>query len=424
MQKKDYYFKLLPYVYLETPLTFYIKDKQIIISSYNKEFKKIIAKEISSELDKWIGANVDYYDKPLTDVSVVYFENKPCYECKFNEEESRLMDWIINAICFVFAGLTFGFFGSANNFKSNYIKISVPSTDDYFSVVVGNKLIGGLKYSKNKIHPGVYVKPERISLQNREKGILDALSAIICKSDDESGEYLRILRAIGWFNKANSEENYEQPERQIIDMSIAFESLIYTPRDKVTEYFKRIICQLVSPSNELIRWADRFYDLRSRLMHGSNIDTNDFLYGKEKVRHVTHYYLSKLVFIDILLTKLQIFRLIEENPFFKYIRISKIDEYLQSNKERFDWLIKHSREINKDIEKTDYDSKTFKLLSTINVGEENMSVDLSLCDQALEKVEEIKNELSKNNIVGAFRDLMNDVTEKINEIKEEIKCKI
>jgi hypothetical protein len=424
MGKKEYYFKLMPYVYFEQPLTFHIKDRQINIVSYNKELKKIITKEISSELDKWIGANVDYFDKPLQDISIIYFENNPCYEHKFSEEENKLMDWIIHSICYVFAGMAFGFYGSANNFKSNYIKITIPSTDDYFSINVGRRLIGGLKYGKNKIHPGYFVKPQNIILQKREKDVLDALGAIVFKSGDESGEYMRILRAIGWFNQTNCEETYEQPENQIIYMSIAFESLINTPREKVTEYFKGIVCQLVSPSKELIRWADQFYDLRSKIVHGDEISKKELLYGKGEIKHVSHYYLSKLIFTDILLTKMKIFRLIEENPFFKYIRISKIDEYLLSNKERLDWIINHTKDVKKDVDKSDYESKTFKLLGTINVDEENLSVDASLCDRALKKAEEIKKEFNISDDEMGFKVMINDVIEKISEIKEEIKYRI
>ena len=431
MNKKEFHFKILPYVCFDKPLCFNINGMRICVSSYKKDYQNKIPKEISRKLDKWVEKSVDFFDSPLKDISVVYFEDKACQEDFFSETEDRVINWIVQVICFAFTCMPFGFRGSANNFKSEYINIKIPSqNEDYYSIVIGKMIVVGLKYDKNKIHPRFYVKPRTFSVRGYEEQIIVSLETLIAKAsvasknEHASNEYVRILRAIGWFNMANYQESYEEPKNQTMMMSIAFESLIDTPREKVTEYFKNVICQFVAPNDDLKKWADKFYALRSDIVHGRIVNKNDLLYGVGKNKHVSHYYLSKLIFLDILLTKLVIFGFLDDNPLFKHIRVSKINEFLLSNEERFKWIIHHEKNIVNDAKNSDFESKTFKLLSTINIHEEYPSVNESLCDQAVKSSEQIKSKLLQENVKGIFIDLIDGVIERIREVAEQIKYRI
>jgi hypothetical protein len=75
----------------------------------------------------------------------------------------------------------------------------------------------------------------------------------------------RVFTALEWFNAANSEANY--PASAIVDLSIAFESLMKLPADQKTDRLTDAISLLLGRIPRLDIWARQFYNARSEIVH-------------------------------------------------------------------------------------------------------------------------------------------------------------
>jgi hypothetical protein len=75
----------------------------------------------------------------------------------------------------------------------------------------------------------------------------------------------RIFTAVQWFNAANRESNAD--DVAIVNLSIAFESLLSLPKGEKTERLVDTISLLLGRIARLDVWARQFYDTRSRVVH-------------------------------------------------------------------------------------------------------------------------------------------------------------
>lgn len=81
----------------------------------------------------------------------------------------------------------------------------------------------------------------------------------------ETAMSLRIFTAIRWFNTANREANDDAAA--IVNLAIAFESLLGLPRTEKTDRLIDAIALLLGRIPRLDVWVRQFYDARSRVVH-------------------------------------------------------------------------------------------------------------------------------------------------------------
>jgi hypothetical protein len=75
----------------------------------------------------------------------------------------------------------------------------------------------------------------------------------------------RVLTAITWYNRANSLSNDEASS--ILDLGVAFETLLGLPRDGKTNRFIDAVHLLLGRVSRLDVWAQQFYEVRSEVAH-------------------------------------------------------------------------------------------------------------------------------------------------------------
>jgi len=75
----------------------------------------------------------------------------------------------------------------------------------------------------------------------------------------------RVLKAIRWFNRANALRADENSA--ILDLSVAFETLLGLPRDEKSDRFVDAVSLLLGRVERLDIWAKQFYEARSDIAH-------------------------------------------------------------------------------------------------------------------------------------------------------------
>jgi hypothetical protein len=104
----------------------------------------------------------------------------------------------------------------------------------------------------------------------------------------------RVLRAIRWFNRANMLEIDE--DCAILDLSVAFETLLALPRDAKTDRFVDAVSMLLGRVERLGMWAEQFYEARSDVAHEGETKRPHFTPQKQKGKADTAPYQSHLVY--------------------------------------------------------------------------------------------------------------------------------
>ncbi|MDD2714460.1 MAG: HEPN domain-containing protein [Candidatus Wallbacteria bacterium] len=85
----------------------------------------------------------------------------------------------------------------------------------------------------------------------------------------------RVFNALQWFNAANSEANTHAAA--IVDLSIAFESMLALPSSEKTDRFVDTISLLLGRIPRLQDWARQFYDTRSQIVHAGDSQVLKFI---------------------------------------------------------------------------------------------------------------------------------------------------
>jgi hypothetical protein len=104
----------------------------------------------------------------------------------------------------------------------------------------------------------------------------------------------RVLRALRWFNRANTLHIDE--DSAILDLSVAFETLLGLPRDAKTDRFVDAVSMLLGRVERLGTWAEQFYDARSDVAHEGETNRPHFAPQKKKGQTDAAPYESHLVY--------------------------------------------------------------------------------------------------------------------------------
>ena len=104
----------------------------------------------------------------------------------------------------------------------------------------------------------------------------------------------RVLKALAWFNRANT--MHVDEDTAILDLSVAFETLLGLPKDTKTERFVDAISLLLGRVERLDTWAAQFYDARSDVAHEGQTARPHFAPLKQKGQTDAAPYQSHLVY--------------------------------------------------------------------------------------------------------------------------------
>ena len=92
-------------------------------------------------------------------------------------------------------------------------------------------------------------------------------SILVQKHPDEE----RFWRSLDWYSRSFIKDNGLDEKYAIICMSIAFESLLNLPSEKISASFKSVISNFFGNIPNLVWWAEDFYNIRSKIVHGDDI---------------------------------------------------------------------------------------------------------------------------------------------------------
>jgi hypothetical protein len=104
----------------------------------------------------------------------------------------------------------------------------------------------------------------------------------------------RVLKAVRWFNRANSLHGDEHGA--ILDLSVAFETLLGLPRDSKTDRFVDVVSLLLGRVDRLDSWAEQFYEVRSDVAHEGETKRLHFAPQRKKGQEDSVLYQPHLVY--------------------------------------------------------------------------------------------------------------------------------
>lgn len=104
----------------------------------------------------------------------------------------------------------------------------------------------------------------------------------------------RVLKAIRWFNRANALRADEYSA--ILDLSVAFETLLGLPRDVKTDRFVDAVSLLLGRIERLDSWAEQFYEARSDVAHEGETKRLHFAPQRKKGQEDSVLYQPHLVY--------------------------------------------------------------------------------------------------------------------------------
>lgn len=87
----------------------------------------------------------------------------------------------------------------------------------------------------------------------------------------EAANYDRFWRALDWYSKSFIRDSGLDKRYEIMCLAIAFEALLDLPEQGIGAAFKSYIANLFGGSRNLVSWAEGFYNLRSRIVHGGKV---------------------------------------------------------------------------------------------------------------------------------------------------------
>jgi hypothetical protein len=88
-----------------------------------------------------------------------------------------------------------------------------------------------------------------------------------------------VLTALVWYNRANAFTSDD--DTAIIDLAVAFETLLGLPRDAKTERFVDAVSMLLGRITRLNLWAEQFYSARSDVAHEGRTERVHFMPTKQ-----------------------------------------------------------------------------------------------------------------------------------------------
>ncbi|MGY0576229.1 hypothetical protein ACTGJ9_038820 [Bradyrhizobium sp. RDM12] len=195
-----------------------------------------------------------------------------------------------------------------------------------FWVEPGSRLYGPKPHMTLNISQDLSIDLEHRMVGPHHHLLLDLLEK------PETSTSRRIFSALRWFNAAN--ENGLNQSQTLLNLAVAFETLLRLPESSKTERLVDAISLLLGRTERLSEWAQQFYDARSRVAHEGEVRDRYFYPGGTNRRQVTG------IFGSLMLYGRQIFQLCVDTVLVGIDLAERADlrEKLVSNNERFQKL--------------------------------------------------------------------------------------
>lgn len=142
----------------------------------------------------------------------------------------------------------------------------------------------------------------------------------------------RVLTALNWYNRANS--MMEDDNGAILDLAVAFESLLALPRDSKKDRFIDAVWLLLGRIPRLDIWADQFYKARSDITHEGRARQTRFVPpGAKNIG-------DRPLYRSLIADGRRIFQLCVGTLMFgaNLAKSSDLQEKLETNEERFQFI--------------------------------------------------------------------------------------
>lgn len=158
-----------------------------------------------------------------------------------------------------------------------------------FWIEPGSRLYGPKPHMTLNISQDLYV-----DFEHRMTGRPDynLLLGLLTRSDTPASS--RIFSALHWFNAAN-ERGLDQSQA-LLDLAIAFETLLRLPENSKTDRLVDAISLLLGRTERLDNWAEQFYAARSRVAHEGEVRDRYFYARDTGKRQVSDIFGSLMLY--------------------------------------------------------------------------------------------------------------------------------
>jgi len=280
---------------------------------YSKAEEKILDSQVRADLTRFFETFVDNVSKPVRTVVAC-----SCGDIGFRRFTSQEWSTIEAAVdCLIFATIASG----TKNSVCSDNRSMAPSSADRFDLCarwvwpIENGLVVKTENSTNIWTYGEYkiTRPTSVggSFSGNYQPFLQGLGCIFDNGFPQDVRE-RLFRSLEWFRFAHTESTSVSWLHKIVMMSTAFEILLEFPDHGKTAHFVReidlrmrlkdsyLVSRKDNKGNEYqvcmaADWAAKFYDLRSRIVHGETVTTEDLRYKD---------WLSHLIVADLVLREL------------------------------------------------------------------------------------------------------------------------
>jgi hypothetical protein len=140
----------------------------------------------------------------------------------------------------------------------------------HFWVAQGSRVYGPARHVTLNIQQDL---ANDLDAERHGRGARDLLFALLRRPDEQ--ELDRIYVALDWYNAAHPD--VAGPDRALLNLAVAFESLLRLPRDAKTDRFVDAVSMLLGRTERLDHWARQFYEARSGVAHEGRVDQHYYV---------------------------------------------------------------------------------------------------------------------------------------------------
>lgn len=208
----------------------------------------------------------------------------------------------------------------------------------HFWVAKGSRLYGPVPHPSLNIAQDLSSEVERVSAGREDYRLLfDLLGRTPTVASS------RMLTAVRWFNAANTHATDDLTS--VVNLSIAFETLLKLPTDNKTNRFTDTVSLLLGRLPRLEAWAHQFYDARSRIVHEGQVEQLRFFVGDRTRASEGQLYQSLVTYGR------QVFQLCLGTLLLglEMAERAGIEEKLVTNQERFEQLCRTLKDSSIDV---------------------------------------------------------------------------